>query len=772
MDAFQLMTSILSQNLNNQNGVQTNSFRISPLTTVNCIFPATAAAAEAAGLHATATFSTDSSSIQSASGSSRTTISSLPNEEAKTTATVIGNNHNNSFGSMTNILAIPNNIRASIQSAFKPISGNQQQINNYPTTTLRDEFPQNFFSNAFANLITPPDLSESTTSSSNDNSTTSSSPDSTLAKTTFLCQVCSDKASGFHYGVFACEGCKGFFRRSIQQKIQYRPCSKSQQCAIVRNNRNRCQYCRLQKCIAVGMSRDAVRFGRVPKKEKVKMVEEMQKASVRSHLDSLAVELEDDQALVSGIEMGFKELRRSVQMTLSMSISQRISELTSGISGSSWHTTTLDPNQFNPLIEHVYNFSKSVKGFHLLFPKDQVQLLGKSLYQIYLIQLSILHPEEYLNSLTAVPLTNPLTNYIFLHNYLPSDHGNLLKDSIMEFIQRFRMMNLNEKQIAIFTALIMCQPENGVTTTTQWQQASMVKMLQEKLWVALQQSLIPLNPDPMFSLTNPLLVQSLLASFNDLRNLANSHIDKLSRIQVTTKLHQNLVQQIPYFQPFTTSATVGPIIVQQGTPSHNISTISLPSPSLSSTSSIQSSNNNTILGKNNTISSVVSIVGISGNNSKNNNNSINSNNNSNSSSLADDMPCLRKALEKPPTININNDINKRGTIIITKSIDSNENNNLRNENVQLKERYRTISSLLETPSIIKNDNFYSSDGYKRNHVTSITEIVNSVASNYTNNDTTKNDIIKDEVIVDHSSTPIIEGIDDEPLDLCIRKDKN
>lgn len=49
---------------------------------------------------------------------------------------------------------------------------------------------------------------------------------------------------------------QGFFRRSIQQKIQYRPCTKNQQCAILRINRNRCQYCRLKKCIAVGMSRD------------------------------------------------------------------------------------------------------------------------------------------------------------------------------------------------------------------------------------------------------------------------------------------------------------------------------------------------------------------------------------------------------------------------------------------------------------------------------------------------------------------------------------
>lgn len=91
-----------------------------------------------------------------------------------------------------------------------------------------------------------------------------------------LCQVCGDKASGFHYGVHSCEGCKGFFRRSIQQKIQYRPCSKNQQCPIMRVNRNRCQYCRLKKCVAVGMSRDAIRFGRVPKREKAKILAAMQ----------------------------------------------------------------------------------------------------------------------------------------------------------------------------------------------------------------------------------------------------------------------------------------------------------------------------------------------------------------------------------------------------------------------------------------------------------------------------------------------------------------
>ncbi|NXT59074.1 NR1D1 protein, partial [Pluvianellus socialis] len=70
-----------------------------------------------------------------------------------------------------------------------------------------------------------------------------------------LCKVCGDVASGFHYGVHACEGCKGFFRRSIQQNIQYKKCLKNENCSIVRINRNRCQQCRFKKCLLVGMSR-------------------------------------------------------------------------------------------------------------------------------------------------------------------------------------------------------------------------------------------------------------------------------------------------------------------------------------------------------------------------------------------------------------------------------------------------------------------------------------------------------------------------------------
>lgn len=70
-----------------------------------------------------------------------------------------------------------------------------------------------------------------------------------------LCLVCNDRASGRHYGAISCEGCKGFFKRSIRKQLAYQ-CRGTMNCEITKHHRNRCQYCRLQKCLACGMRSD------------------------------------------------------------------------------------------------------------------------------------------------------------------------------------------------------------------------------------------------------------------------------------------------------------------------------------------------------------------------------------------------------------------------------------------------------------------------------------------------------------------------------------
>ncbi|XP_073836325.1 hormone-receptor-like in 78 isoform X2 [Musca autumnalis] len=67
-----------------------------------------------------------------------------------------------------------------------------------------------------------------------------------------LCLVCGDRASGRHYGAISCEGCKGFFKRSIRKQLGYQ-CRGAMNCEVTKHHRNRCQFCRLQKCLASGM---------------------------------------------------------------------------------------------------------------------------------------------------------------------------------------------------------------------------------------------------------------------------------------------------------------------------------------------------------------------------------------------------------------------------------------------------------------------------------------------------------------------------------------
>lgn len=71
------------------------------------------------------------------------------------------------------------------------------------------------------------------------------------------CVVCGDKSSGNHFGVVSCEACKSFFRRSVRANRQYlcRAVEKNN-CPVTVKTRNRCQHCRLEKCLKVGMRRE------------------------------------------------------------------------------------------------------------------------------------------------------------------------------------------------------------------------------------------------------------------------------------------------------------------------------------------------------------------------------------------------------------------------------------------------------------------------------------------------------------------------------------
>ncbi|XP_038127472.1 nuclear receptor subfamily 2 group C member 2 isoform X2 [Cyprinodon tularosa] len=104
------------------------------------------------------------------------------------------------------------------------------------------------------------------------------------------CVVCGDKASGRHYGAVSCEGCKGFFKRSVRKNLTY-SCRSKQDCIINKHHRNRCQFCRLRKCLKMGMKTDSVQSERkpidiVPRERHANCAASTQKIYIRKDLNS------------------------------------------------------------------------------------------------------------------------------------------------------------------------------------------------------------------------------------------------------------------------------------------------------------------------------------------------------------------------------------------------------------------------------------------------------------------------------------------------------
>ncbi|XP_012158149.1 ecdysone-induced protein 78C isoform X3 [Ceratitis capitata] len=168
---------------------------------------------------------------------------------------VYGNNNNNNNNSNNNA----NNVNCTFEGiGIVPVVASPTLTPPTPISPRESQSPDGHTSVSSTGSSDTVSDQQFAIADSNSNSVT---------KSFVPCKVCGDKASGYHYGVTSCEGCKGFFRRSIQKQIEYR-CLRDGKCLVIRLNRNRCQYCRFKKCLSAGMSRDSVRYGRVPKRSR------------------------------------------------------------------------------------------------------------------------------------------------------------------------------------------------------------------------------------------------------------------------------------------------------------------------------------------------------------------------------------------------------------------------------------------------------------------------------------------------------------------------
>uniref|UniRef100_A0A6Q2YFU2 Hepatocyte nuclear factor 4, gamma n=1 Tax=Esox lucius TaxID=8010 RepID=A0A6Q2YFU2_ESOLU len=106
------------------------------------------------------------------------------------------------------------------------------------------------------------------------------------------CAICGDKATGKHYGASSCDGCKGFFRRSIRKNHVY-SCRFSRQCVVDKDKRNQCRFCRLHKCFRAGMKKEAVQNerDRISSRRSIQDSQDLPPITVLAQAESLSQQM-------------------------------------------------------------------------------------------------------------------------------------------------------------------------------------------------------------------------------------------------------------------------------------------------------------------------------------------------------------------------------------------------------------------------------------------------------------------------------------------------
>nr|AXA19790.1 estrogen receptor-alpha [Ctenopharyngodon idella] len=213
-------------------------------------------------------------------------------------------------------------------------------------------------------------------------------------KETRFCAVCSDYASGYHYGVWSCEGCKAFFKRSIQGHNDY-VCPATNQCTIDRNRRKSCQACRLRKCYEVGMMKGGIRKdrgGRAIRRERRRSSNEARDKSYNEQSSRAALRTATPQDKRKKSSSGVASaILMPPDQVLVLLLGAEPPAVCSRQKHSRPYTEitmmSLLTNMADKELVHMIAWAKKVPGFQDLSLHDQVQLLESSWLEVLMIGL-------------------------------------------------------------------------------------------------------------------------------------------------------------------------------------------------------------------------------------------------------------------------------------------------------------------------------------------------------------------------------------------------
>eukprot|EP00063_Salmo_salar_P026053 XP_014000888.1 PREDICTED: peroxisome proliferator-activated receptor gamma isoform X2 [Salmo salar] len=349
------------------------------------------------------------------------------------------------------------------------------------------------------------------------------------------CRVCGDKASGFHYGVHVCEGCKGFFRRTVRLKLVYDHCDLH--CRIHKKSRNKCQYCRFQKCLLVGMSHDAIRFGRMPQVEREKLLQaefmdveprNPESADLRALSRQLCLSYHRHfpltkskaKAILSGKTHGNSPFVIHDMKSLTAGqyfincrqlpvLERQRSVLPPEEPAEELELSVFRRIQFRSAeaVQEVTEFTKSIPGFTELDMNDQVILLKYGVIEVMTTMLApLMNKDGTLFAYGQIFMTRE-----FLKS-LRKPFCEMMEPKF-EFAAKFNLLELDDSDMALFFAVIILSGDRpGLVNVKP------IEDLQETVLQALELQLKTIHPDC------PQLFAKLLQKMTDLRQLVANHV--------------------------------------------------------------------------------------------------------------------------------------------------------------------------------------------------------------------------------------------------------
>ncbi|XP_059822511.1 nuclear receptor subfamily 4 group A member 2 isoform X2 [Hypanus sabinus] len=312
-----------------------------------------------------------------------------------------------------------------------------------------------------------------------------------------LCAVCGDNAACQHYGVRTCEGCKGFFKRTVQKNAKY-VCLANKNCPVDKRRRNRCQYCRFQKCLVVGMVKEVVRTdslkgrrGRLPSKPKspqepsppsppVSLIT----ALVRAHVDS--------NPAMSNLD--YSRFQSNPEYQLSGGDTEHIQQFYDLLTGS---------------MEIIRGWAEKIPGYTDLPKEDQELLFESAFLELFVLRLAY----------RSNPVDGKLIfcNGVVLHRLQCVRGFGEWIDSIIDFSSNLHSMNIDISAFSCIAALAMVTERHGL------KEPKKVEELQNKIVNCLKDH-VTFNGG---NLNRPNHLSKLLGKLPELRTLCTQGLQRI-----------------------------------------------------------------------------------------------------------------------------------------------------------------------------------------------------------------------------------------------------